>query len=421
MFDPLEFFSGAKPPLEPEISGKTYFLEACRTAEDIPNSKRDPTKQTTERSEDGDAPMQVIDLPILQIAKPVIVLTVLLLLRPAASVNFAERDREDDNTEYTDGICDPKDIPPSYLRETVNWYKSMGNSGLDSELKLCKKLHELVGTATEKDLVAYYTSVLAKYSRSDQSDELAVRILSEASLRISEKCGRTAQPAMTRVFQIEGLQNSIQLHEPALTADNLGLKTWGASLVLAQKLCQKNNILMGSKKHLRVLELGAGTGLVGIALSQKLCEDGRDFSTATIYLTDLPEIVPNLKKNVQLNKCNENAQLNVTVDVLDWTDPSLFERRHGCQKFDVLVIADPIYSPQHPGWIVNMMSRFLAADGTVYLEIPVRAKYATERQTLWDLMDKVNLEAMVEERDEGVDDWGQVSYLYKEVVLRRPL
>ncbi|SCU92646.1 LAFA_0F11958g1_1 [Lachancea sp. 'fantastica'] len=420
MFDPLEFFSGEKRPLEAEISEKTSFSGTGNTEEVVSSSKDDVTDEI--EFEDSDVPMQVIDLPILQIAKPVVILTVLLLLRPAVGVNFSEQNGEQDDTELTEEGSDIlESIAPDYVQETINWYKYVGNSSLDSGPKLARKLHQLAGSATEKDLVTYFTNVLAKYSRFEEPDELVVRILSEASLRISEKCGRTAQPAMTRVFQIKGLQSSIRLHEPALTADNLGLKTWGASLVLAQKLCQKNEMWTGNNHHLRVLELGAGTGLVGIALLKKLCEIGKGSIAASFHLTDLPEIVPNLKKNVQLNNCDESGQLEVFVDVLDWTDPSSFESQHGCKKFDVVLIADPIYSPQHPEWIVNMMTRFLAPHGTAYLEVPVRAKYAAERQTLWDLIDKANLEVGREETNEGVDDWGQVSYLYKEVVFKRPL
>ena len=65
-----------------------------------------------------------------------------------------------------------------------------------------------------------------------------------------------------------------------------------------------------------MLELGSGTGLVGMVSSL--------LGYPTV-LTDLPEIVPNLQLNVDLNKLN-----NVTVLELDWTNPVIPPNISGC-------------------------------------------------------------------------------------------
>ena len=80
------------------------------------------------------------------------------------------------------------------------------------------------------------------------------------------------------------------------------------------------------------------------------------------------------------------------------------------------MIADPIYSPQHPEWVVNMISKFLAASGTCHLEIPLRAKYAKEREVLKLLLKESDLKVVEERHSEGVDDWGAVKYLYRQIV-----
>ena len=46
--------------------------------------------------------------------------------------------------------------------------------------------------------------------------------MKEASLGISECCGKTALPSIYRDFQFNNLPKIIKLYEPSLTADNLG-------------------------------------------------------------------------------------------------------------------------------------------------------------------------------------------------------
>lgn len=94
---------------------------------------------------------------------------------------------------------------------------------------------------------------------------------------------------------------SLTIREPPLTGDSLGLKTWGSSYALAQLL---HEFKTGSLAHLfapgtdsmpdEVLELGSGTGLLGLAAA---C-----IWRASVVLTDLPTITPNLAHNVSLNQ-----------------------------------------------------------------------------------------------------------------------
>lgn len=108
------------------------------------------------------------------------------------------------------------------------------------------------------------------------------------------------------------------IREPPITGDCLGLKTWGSSYLLAQSL---DNISRGSLSHLvtlgqpnqsfDVLELGAGTGLLGMAAAA--------IWQANVVLTDLPSIVPNLAYNIEANRSSIEA-LGGAVDsaALTW-------------------------------------------------------------------------------------------------------
>jgi Predicted methyltransferase len=94
---------------------------------------------------------------------------------------------------------------------------------------------------------------------------------------------------------------SLVIREPPLVGDFLGFKTWGSSYALAQLL---HDFAVGPLEHLfrpgvmstpeEVLELGSGTGLLGLAAA---C-----IWRARVTLTDLPNIIPNLAHNVSLNK-----------------------------------------------------------------------------------------------------------------------
>lgn len=124
---------------------------------------------------------------------------------------------------------------------------------------------------------------------------------------------------MTRAWPVPSATReetvSIQLHEPGLTGDNLGLKTWGSSYVLAKNLSSFNGHLPSRKstKDLKVLELGSGTGLVGLAAAITW--------QCPVTLTDLPEIIPNLKHNIALNEQLWHDRLTPKVTTLDWTNP----------------------------------------------------------------------------------------------------
>lgn len=103
-------------------------------------------------------------------------------------------------------------------------------------------------------------------------------------------------------FEAQGDQPSFELtlREPPLSGeDSLGLKTWASSYVLAQLLPRFAATSLAHLLHpaeraeLPVLELGAGTGLLGLAAA---C-----MWRTPVILTDLAAIMPNLNHNVELN------------------------------------------------------------------------------------------------------------------------
>lgn len=218
---------------------------------------------------------------------------------------------------------------------------------------------------------------------------------------------------MSRTFIIPATEwtdsISINLYEPSLTADNLGHKTWLASFLLAKRLPSLISYLPPlnhkerSGQHLstsnisnsntQVIELGAGTGLVGLAVAA--------FFDAYVHLTDLPAIVPNLRANVA-----NNARGNTSVGELDWSNlpcPQDVQR----QEYDLVIAADPIYSPQHPAWLVAAIECVLRHDrrARVVIELPLREAYAPEVEELKNRMELLGLSIEAEGQESGFEDW----------------
>jgi predicted nicotinamide N-methyase len=222
-------------------------------------------------------------------------------------------------------------------------------------------------------------------------------------------------PAMSRIFNVptsSGEEYTLTLHEPSITADNLGMKTWVSSYLLSRRL---HNIGSPpalvpsasatpstlSQKPLRALELGAGTGLVGLSFA------ALQGDSATVHLTDLPEIVPNLAHNVALNvELLNRTGATVTTGLLDWSvAPSPLPTAE--EQFDVILAADPLYSPNHPQWLVDTIQPWLSRglDARVVVEMPLRDAYLPQVKEFRQRMGELGL-AVVEEGEEvGYDDW----------------
>ncbi|KAI9803596.1 MAG: hypothetical protein M1825_001939 [Sarcosagium campestre] len=270
-------------------------------------------------------------------------------------------------------------------------------------------------------LARYLTGIVASKLSwiPDESDR--EKIWEQASLRLSERSGRTAMPPVSRSFHIKtnlGTTIEIKLHEPSLTSDNLGLKTWASSFLLAQRLHLLAQHPPFSSRP-RTLELGAGTGLVGISAAA--------IWGAHVYLTDLPTIVDNLAANVQANDAvltssttppsppastrRTSGRGGATTGVLDWADTANAEDRR-FHRFTVILAADPLYAPEHPQMLVDTIIRWLAREemARVLMEWPLREAYASEGAHCRVLMEEAGLALLEQGEEIGYDDWSEASW-----------
>ncbi|KAJ2987854.1 hypothetical protein NUW58_g4281 [Xylaria curta] len=130
---------------------------------------------------------------------------------------------------------------------------------------------------------------------------------------------------------------------------DVGLQSWGAAFIFTELMCANparldfTKIALGSTP--RIIELGAGTGLVGIALGR---------------------ILP------PLGSIQENGSTlpSIVAAPLDWQTPDLSPPLHN--QADVLVATDVIYGPEHALWLRDCAARMLKPDGVFWLMLTVR-------------------------------------------------
>ncbi|KAF9338175.1 Methyltransferase-like protein 21D [Linnemannia elongata] len=118
-------------------------------------------------------------------------------------------------------------------------------------------------------------------------------------------------------YSIEPLE--IYEDPSGLLHGGVGSTVWDTAIVLSKYL-EKSNILATSsatasrskRTTLNILELGSGTGLVGLAVARMLSATGQK---AKIVLTDKANVLPLLQRNMEKNPA-EGVELEARV--LDW-------------------------------------------------------------------------------------------------------
>jgi hypothetical protein len=208
-------------------------------------------------------------------------------------------------------------------------------------------------------------------------------------------------PAQTRTFSIPSTPpTSLAIHEPTMTNDNIGFKTWGTALILAQKVLPHipthlPHLFPSSLAAPSVLELGAGTGLLGLAAAALWGTE--------VVMTDLPAIVPNLARNMVANEgaVGEHGG-SAKTDVLDWS----------CMtpgpEYDIVIAADPLYEPEHPIWLAAAIDERLGREEGARAVVGFPLRDETTRgfgEVLKRELGGRGFEIVREGEEMGFDDW----------------
>ena len=200
--------------------------------------------------------------------------------------------------------------------------------------------------------------------RSDVLDQ-AVTLLS-AFTNVDEE----TEVALTRTFSFPLTSNStskkkeiqVELNDAPLSKEDytsVGLQSWGSSILLAERICLQPSLFSLTTpintRPLRILELGAGTGMLSIVAAKILQPYN---PPPEIIATDYhPEVLDNLSRNVVTNFPPNKHPAAITIKYLDWEVP------HYCEPldrpFDVIFAADVIYHPEHAKWIKRCVEKLL--------------------------------------------------------------
>ncbi|KAF7308807.1 hypothetical protein MKEN_01080300 [Mycena kentingensis (nom. inval.)] len=151
--------------------------------------------------------------------------------------------------------------------------------------------------------------------------------------------------AQEKTVEIQMAQDKTALRS---RSGDTGSVVWQASIDFAQSILQQHHAKspdalfdLERLPSSRILELGSGTGLLSIALSPLV---------AHFTATDIPELLPLMRKNLALNF---PAERNVSVNELNWQTLASLPPARRAQLFtvspdapyDIVLIVDCIYHP----------------------------------------------------------------------------
>ncbi|KAG1871626.1 S-adenosyl-L-methionine-dependent methyltransferase [Suillus subluteus] len=249
----------------------------------------------------------------------------------------------------------------------------------------------------------------------EQEEHMRLAVIEEASKLLARfSCDDEQQEdALTRQFMFPfgagGKPITIELNDAPLTVTDhtsVGLQSWASAIIFAERICANPARYMSISQGtapLRVLELGAGTGLLSIATARLLDRMGVD---ATIVATDYHSaVLHNLLQNVKTN------DVCVQIESLDWSRPPPLE------PYDVILGADVVYHPEHAKWIKDCVEKALKKGGVFWLIIAMRS--SGRHEGLWETVDDVLKLAVLQKEDvgrrEGIGRADEVGYRLFEI------
>ncbi|KAI0884047.1 uncharacterized protein GGS22DRAFT_164739 [Annulohypoxylon maeteangense] len=208
--------------------------------------------------------------------------------------------------------------------------------------------------------------VLASFSKTvDEEDEDDTGLIRNFSFAL-DLSSNPSSPETSGRSVGDKVAIDVRLNDISMTThSDVGLQTWGASVVFSDLICASparfgfTRPTLGSSS--RIIELGAGTGLVSLVLAKALPFLG--ITNPTVIATDHhPTVLANLEINA--------LKAGVQTCALDWSAPVLEAPLDS--PADMLIATDVIYDLRHAQWLRACATHLLAPGGVFWLLMTVR-------------------------------------------------
>ena len=201
-------------------------------------------------------------------------------------------------------------------------------------------------------------------------------ILSVTSEPFSLTPGSVAAPFVRRTFQFPAAAKAVRIFEE--TGNSIALHIWDAAVGILSSLhegpgtrCKSQDKqlccwLRSLSRPAVVLELGAGCGIVGITLASI-------FDSLEVMLTDLPQAMEVMNRNIQASSMASNSTLKSLV--LNWDDelPGELPR-----NVDLVVVSDCTYNADALPSLVKVLTRLSVNSPDVTILVAMKRRHESE-------------------------------------------
>lgn len=216
--------------------------------------------------------------------------------------------------------------------------------------------------------IEYYSDVERSFKGCDPSEVISNKFIS-CYITIPMNKSEPVALIRGRAFNIERgffiMGREINITDGSNRSLGTGLNTWDGAVVLA-KFFEVNAYIVAGK---RILELGSGTGVAGIAAG--LC------GAVMSVLTDLPYALDNLQLNIKRNIDEDSVNTRVFMRALDWGDPKTYFNpadvdRSTCAiseppQWDIIIGADVVWVEDLVPLLVRALEALSGPDTLIML------------------------------------------------------
>jgi predicted nicotinamide N-methyase len=224
------------------------------------------------------------------------------------------------------------------LRDYIKTLRNLGNEKFDLE-RLSNKSGKYMKVSNDDEILWNF-------------NHITILVVQPADPETtSQLCIQGRSFSLSNGLQIGSLGYKLRISELEQASLGTGLNIWDGSIVLAKYLETHSELVIKNN----VLELGAGTGVAGIAAGL--------LGARSVLLTDLEYTLDNLRRNADDNfaqmaplapmtspssvtssKDQQPVNFAYRVAALDWADSSTYPNVSGVrQPFDVILGADIVW------------------------------------------------------------------------------